>query len=90
MRFLPILVMSTAAIGTAGLAAGPPQSVSPQLASSVRTALHSMMPPGQANRPVDPDQGDDNASLRAIQEVCNHDNPSATRSAICPTPVSPF
>ena len=90
MRLLPILVMSTAAIGTAGLAAAPPESVSPQLASSVRTALHSMMPSAQASRPVDPDQGDDNASLRAIQEVCDHDNPSATRSAICPTPVSPF
>jgi len=47
-------------------------------------------PPGQSSRPVDPDQGDDNASIVAIDRVCNHDNPSATRSAICPTPISPF
>ena len=31
------------------------------------------IPPGQSNRPVDPDQGDDNASDRAIQMVCTKD-----------------
>ena len=47
-------------------------------------------PLGQANRPNDPDQGDDNAALRAISEVCTKDNPAADRSAICPSrPVSP-
>jgi hypothetical protein len=35
------------------------------------------------------DQGDDHASLVAIGKVCNHDNPSATHSAICPRPNSP-
>lgn len=46
-------------------------------------------PPGQVNRPVDPDQGDDNASLTAIQIVCNKDTPAARRSAICQQPISP-
>jgi hypothetical protein len=48
-----------------------------------------MIPPGQANHKADRGQGDDHASLRAITVVCSHDNPSATRSAICPTPISP-
>jgi hypothetical protein len=42
-----------------------------------------------AGQPIDPDEGDDHASDRAIFIVCNHDNPSAERSAICPTPNSP-
>jgi hypothetical protein len=89
MRLVPIFVMSSVALGTAAVAAGPPSSVSPELTGTVRSALQAMLPPGQASRPTDPDRGDDNASLRAIQLVCGHDNPSATRSAICPTPVSP-
>lgn len=40
-------------------------------------------------QPNDPDQGDDNASGVAISKVCNHNNPSAQRSAICPHPNSP-
>ena len=47
------------------------------------------VPPGQSNRPDDPDRGDDNASDRAIQMVCTKDTPAAQRSAICPKPVSP-
>ncbi len=47
-------------------------------------------PPGQSKRPHDPDQGDDNASPRAIFVVCNMDTPAAQRSAICDRgPVSP-
>lgn len=46
-------------------------------------------PPGQEKRKVDPDQGDDNASLTAIQIVCNKDTPAARRSAICRRPISP-
>jgi hypothetical protein len=38
---------------------------------------------------TDHDQGDDHASGVAILKVCNHDNPSAERSAICPKPNSP-
>jgi hypothetical protein len=49
---------------------------------------------GQASPQVQPgstdhDQGDDHASGVAILQVCNHDNPSATHSAICPQPNSP-
>jgi hypothetical protein len=89
MRLVPVLVLTFASAGTAALAAGPPSAESPALTASVRSALHSMIAPGQAARKIDPDQGDDNAALRAITVVCGHDNPSATRSAICPTPVSP-
>lgn len=42
-----------------------------------------------ASKPSDPDQGDDHASDVAILKVCNHDNPSAQHSAICPQPNSP-
>ena len=84
MRFLPILLLSSVAIGTAGAAAGPPAGV----AANLRATLHSMMAPAQAKQ-ADHDQGDDNAALRAIFVVCNHDNPSAQRSAICPAPISP-
>ena len=52
-------------------------------------AIAIASPPGQANRPADPDQGDDNASDRAIQVVCSKGTPAAQRSAICPVPVSP-
>ena len=37
---------------------------------------------------TDKDQGDDHASQNAKDHVCNHDNPSATHSAIC-QPNSP-
>jgi hypothetical protein len=84
MRLLPLLFLSSAAIGTASAAAAPRPEV-----AKLRSALHSMVFPGQAARPVDPDRGDDNASLRAVLIVCNHDNPSAQRSAICPAPISP-
>ena len=46
-------------------------------------------PPGQTNKKPEHDQGDDNASPRAIERVCTKDTPSAQRSAICPRPVSP-
>ena len=44
---------------------------------------------GPPPKTEDHDQGDDNASDRAIFRVCNHDNPSARRSAICNPQVSP-
>ena len=84
MRFLPLIFLSSVAVGTAGVAAAP----SPE-AARLRSTLQSMIFPAQAARSADRDQGDDNASLRAITLVCNHDNPSAQRSAICPIPVSP-
>jgi hypothetical protein len=49
-----------------------------------------VVPPGQSKRPVDPDQGDDHASIIAIDHVCTSNRPAARRSAICPVPVSPF
>jgi hypothetical protein len=45
--------------------------------------------PQAAPKQPDHDQGDDHASDVAILKVCNHDNPSAERSAICPQPNSP-
>jgi hypothetical protein len=90
MRLLAALLTSSIALGTAAVAGAPPSSTPPTAAKALRTALHALMtPPGQSKRPVDPDQGDDHASLVAITHVCSHDNPSASRSAICPTPISP-
>jgi hypothetical protein len=89
MRLFAALLTSSIALGTAA-AAGPPPATPPAAAKALRAARHSLInAPGQSNRVVDPDQGDDHASLVAITEVCSHDNPSATRSAICPTPISP-
>jgi hypothetical protein len=59
-------------------------------------ALNAMVadqnsPPIQSAQPKPPDhdQGDDNASPRAISVVCSKDTPAAQRSAICPQPISP-
>lgn len=90
MRVLAALLTSSFALGTAAVAGGPPAAAPPSAAKLLNVVLHSITTTaGQSNRPVDPDQGDDNASLVAISHVCSHDNPSATRSAICPTPISP-
>ena len=60
------------------------------LLNALESMKNGSSPPGQSKRPVDPDQGDDNAALRAISEVCTKDTPAAQRSAICPgPPVSP-
>ena len=63
---------------------------------NLRLALQRMVrsngdnPPGQDKRPFDPDMGDDNASDRAIFEVCTKNRPAAQRSAICRRgPISP-
>lgn len=57
----------------------------------VRMVQHMHQPPGQSSRPDDPDQGDDNASDRAIFVVCTRNGPpSSERSAICDgTPMTP-
>jgi hypothetical protein len=89
MRLVTLFFLSSAVLGSAAAAANRPAPIPPQLMTSVQTALHSMIPPGQANQKADRGQGDEHASLRAITVVCSHDNPSATRSAICPTPISP-
>ena len=87
MRAVPIFLLSFATAATAAVAAPPAGSPA---SDKLRTALQAMMAPGQQAGSVDRDQGDDHASLRAITEVCSHDNPSAQRSAICPVAVSPF
>ena len=90
MRVLAALLTSSLVLGTAAVASGPPAAAQPSAAKLLKVALDSMVtPPGQSSRPADPDQGDDNASLVAIGRVCSHDNPSASRSAICPVPISP-
>ena len=86
VRAVPIFLVSLTAAASAAVAA--PPSGSPA-SDKLRTALQAMMSPAQQNA-ADRDQGDDHASLRAITEVCGHDNPSARRSAICPVAVSPF
>ena len=65
--------------------ASPPQGQSSAAPQPLLDGIHAV---GQSIG-VDADQGDDHASARAIFVVCNHDNPSAQRSAICPVPNSP-
>lgn len=86
MRAIRLFLLSSAAVASAAAAAPPPHSPA---AGALLNALHAINPVSAA-KSSDPDKGDDNASLRAIQVVCSHDNPSAARSAICPVPVSPF
>ena len=87
----------TAGLGLSlgGVASAAPPQKSPQ---SEKTAAKTLVralfgtPPAQSTRPDDPDQGDDNAALNAILEVCYKDTPAAERSAICEDerePVSP-
>jgi hypothetical protein len=52
-------------------------------------AAQAQIPVSPAPKTTDNDQGDDHANPRAIEVVCNHDNPSAVRSAICPVSISP-
>jgi len=80
-----VLIASSAAA-----IANPPQGTpNPQqpLIDATHALAQSVTLP--AASPGDVDQGDDHASARAILIVCNHDNPSAQRSAICPSPNSP-
>ena len=61
-------------------------------AQELQKGLDAMMASAQAGPPAkttDKDQGDDNASDRAKDVVCNKDTPAARRSAICPVPISP-
>jgi hypothetical protein len=85
MRAIPLFLLSSATLANTAGAAPPANS---QAASALLPALHAVLP-AMGSRPSDPDQGDDNASLRAISIVCSHDNPSATHAAICPVPISP-
>jgi hypothetical protein len=57
-----------------------------QLQRSLQAVFNSAGPPAKT---IDRDQGDDNASLKAIQTVCSKSTPAARRSAICPVSISP-
>lgn len=86
-----VLLLSVS-VPTAVAAKGPPTAIQKAEAARLKLALNSMVqhstPPGQMNK-VDHDQGDDHASARAIEVVCTKDTPAASRSAICPAPISP-
>jgi hypothetical protein len=91
--FAALFLISSVTAATAVAAKGPSQAQQSQVTNELRRGLQAMVqsqtePPGQSTRPVDPDQGDDNAAARAIQMVCNRDKRAASRSAICP-PISP-
>jgi hypothetical protein len=62
-------------------------------AQILKSGLNAMVAQASSTHPppktVDKDQGDDHASDRAKDVVCNKDTPAARRSAICPVPVSP-
>jgi len=99
---IAILALSTTAVAAA---AKPPPPKPPEqvlidglhaMASAITTdgnsqqaSASSQSATPQAQPTGDHDQGDDHASDVAILKVCNHDNPSAQRSAICPQPNSP-
>ena len=57
-----------------------------QLQRGLQVIASSAGPPAKT---IDRDQGDDNASLRAILVVCSKSTPAARRAAICPVSVSP-
>ena len=85
---------AAAALALAGAqpAGAKPDNPTDELRQTLVTMMqHGHQPPGQTNRPDDPDQGDDNASDRAIYVVCTRNGPpSSERSAICPgTPITP-
>lgn len=60
-----------------------------QILKSGLDAMVASSSGGPPPKTVDNDQGDDHASDRAKDVVCNKDTPAARRSAICPVPVSP-
>ena len=84
-----LLVTATAVQAKDQKPADTPKNGTVELKKGLDAMIAIASPPGQANRPADPDQGDDNASDRAIQVVCSKGTPAAQRSAICPVPVSP-
>lgn len=92
---IPMILFISLTAPVSGFAKAPPeQAQQKQAVEKLRVAMTKAVqqqaaPPGQAKRPVDPDQGDDHASARAIAVVCSKDTPAAQRSAICPVPVSP-
>lgn len=91
---LSIFAMSSMIMLPAASIAKPP-SDSPRahVGNNLAAALQKMVQPradplAQTTTRAANSQGALHASPRAIEVVCNHDNPSAERSAIC-RPVSP-
>ena len=89
ISFMSMLLLTS---GTVAVAKSPPKqksSVALLQRSLNVVAAQAQIPTSQTPKTVDHDQGDDRANPRAIERVCNHDNPSALRSAICPVSISP-
>jgi hypothetical protein len=88
---MPRAIASTVAVmllaSAGGAVAGQPQSSTAVLQQGLQAIAQSAI--AQQAQAGDPDQGDDHASDVAILTVCNHNNPSAQRSAICTQPNSP-
>jgi len=60
-----------------------------QLRNSLKVIASAETPNSATPKTIDKDQGDDHASLNAIQNVCSKSTPAARRSAICPISASP-
>ena len=82
-------------IGASATVGKPPETKVKTSDQVLVAGMHAMAQSASADekgpppKTEDHDQGDDHASDRAIFRVCNHDNPSARRSAICNPQVSP-
>jgi len=85
---LMLLASPTGAIGDPPKNQPSPKVLQDGLHAVAQAAVAQSQSQAAPKQP-DHDQGDDHASDRAIFVVCNHDNPSAQRSAICPQPNSP-
>ena len=92
---LALITSASSALQAAPARPSQARTVSPPAASAQSTAIMQAglkaMARGVANatgRPIDPDMGDDHASMVALQKVCSKNTPAAQRSAICPA-VSP-
>ncbi len=69
-------------------AANPDKAAATKLLAALQQMVAPLTAPPRTARLTEQSQGALHASPRAIDEVCNHDNPSAERAAIC-RPISP-
>ena len=101
-RFIRTVAVTVLLVAPASLTAKPPPNPSDQIlldglhamrdiltGSSEQGSPTAQQVAPQAQPTGDHDQGDEHASDVALLKVCNHDNPSAERAAICPKPNSP-
>ena len=92
MRRLTASATAIVLLASAAAAVAQPPSSTKVLQDGLQAIVASTSSQAEAlaqAQGIDHDQGDDHASDIAIMKVCNHDNPSAQRSAICPHPNSP-